>query len=97
MDQGMDLLRDGASLFLRGLMGEVEPKLDEMGRAIEGLGGQMGEALDQAQPMITGLMALIDDLGNYQAPEKLPNGDILIRRKPEPLVPPEANGPEIEL
>ena len=27
------------------------------------------------------LLALIDDLRNYHAPEKLENGDILIRRK----------------
>lgn len=37
---------------------------------------------------------MVGDIRNYEAPVKLPNGDILIRRRPEPL--PETET-EIEL
>ena len=42
------------------------------------------------------MMAVIDDIGNYDMPEFLPNGDIIIRRSPDapPFTPP-ATEPEI--
>jgi hypothetical protein len=46
--------------------------------------------------MAESLLALMDDIGNYQPPERLPNGDILIRRKPDRPLPPPAEG-EIDL
>ncbi len=55
----------------------------------------MGRALNEMRPMAEQLLKLIDDIGNYEAPVVLENGDILIRRKlppPRPL----QNG-EIEL
>lgn len=83
IDQGMSLLQQGAELFLRGLMTEVEPKMQEMQKGLDDLGAKMGSALDQAQPWITALSSMVDDFGYYDAPERLPNGDILIRRKPD--------------
>ncbi len=82
MDQGMSLLEEGAKLFLRGLMTEVEPRMQEMQKGLDDLGTKMGSALDQAQPWITALSSMVDDFGNYDPPERLPNGDILMRRKP---------------
>ncbi len=46
-------------------------------------------------PVMRELRGLVDDLGNYAAPELLPNGDILIRRKPESL--PPADEGEVDL
>ena len=74
----------GAKLLLKGLMSEMEPALDDMGRALS----QMEPALKDLQPKMLELLALIDDLSNYQAPERLENGDILIRRKPGAPAPP---------
>jgi hypothetical protein len=34
------------------------------------------------KPMADQLFRLIDDIGNYEAPVVLENGDILIKRKP---------------
>ncbi|GIT89863.1 hypothetical protein JANAI62_06530 [Jannaschia pagri] len=69
----------GLRLFLDGLMQEMEPAL----RDLEGLA-------EEAAPLLEGLQQdlseTLGDLNAYHAPEVLPNGDILIRRK-EPLTP----------
>ena len=86
------LMQRGAEMFLRGLMNEMGPSLREMELALK-----------DVQPEIRKLLALVDDLRNYQSPERLPNGDILIRRKPDapPLVAPDGPTPpkegEVEL
>ncbi|MEM7489252.1 MAG: hypothetical protein AAF390_09035 [Pseudomonadota bacterium] len=71
------LTERGLRLFMDGLMEELEPTLrdledlaEEAAPLLERFQSQMGEA--------------IGDLDAYEAPEILPNGDILIRRK-EPL------------
>lgn len=81
------LMQRGAEMFLRGLMNEMGPSLREM-----------ESALKDVQPEIRRLLALVDDLRNYQAPERLPNGDILIRRKPDapPLAAPDGSTPPKE-
>ncbi len=73
LEEGLDLFSEGARRLLQGLMDELEPTLDDLREALDGLDA-------------------------YEAPEVLPNGDIIIRRK-QPLnretVPPE--GEEIEI
>ena len=75
-DHGLSLLGEGARLLFRGLMAEMEPALDEM-----------AEQLQAMEPMLRSLAEMIGDIRNYEAPVKLPNGDILIRRRPEPPAP----------
>ena len=77
--EGLGLLERGARTLLRGLMGEVEPSMRDMAEALENWDFK-GFTLD--------------DLGRYHPPERLPNGDIIIRRK-SPLDTP-ADG-EIEI
>ncbi|RVT86985.1 hypothetical protein DXV76_02535 [Rhodobacteraceae bacterium CCMM004] len=83
MSDGADLLKRGAELFFRGLLDEVEPKMQEMAEALK-------------EWNLHGLT--IDDIDAYHPPEKLPNGDIIIRRK-VPLDPldPGPEGDEIEI
>lgn len=50
---------------------------------------------DELAPLIEDLGTMIDDLNAYHAPEMLPNGDIILRRK-VPLDP-DAPGGEVEL
>ena len=95
-DDGFSLMEEGMKLVLRGMMTEVEPTLDEMDQALRAL----EPSLKELGPKLLSLMALIDDVGNYDFPVMLPNGDILIRRN-VPLAPkgdpqPDPNG-EIEL
>ncbi len=92
-------MEEGAKLLLKGLMSEMEPTLDEMGKALSDL----EPSLKDLQPRLLELLALVDDLTNYQAPERLENGDILIRRKPDAPAPPplpttpEDTAPQVDL
>jgi hypothetical protein len=96
-DEGPSLMEQGARLFLRGLMSEMEPALTDMQGALE----EIGPKLAELKPQIDQLIAMVDDVRNYHMPEKLPNGDILIRRKtPQELEKEKAAPvapPEIEL
>ncbi len=94
--EGFSLMEEGAKLMLRGLMSQMEPTLDEMGEALKG----MEPTLRDLGPKFQQLIAMIDDFKNYDAPEMLPNGDIIIRRNtpllPKPEFMPGPNG-EIDL
>lgn len=46
------------------------------------LGSLMGEVLREVDPWLADLMDKLGDLTGWHAPEILPNGDILIRRRP---------------
>lgn len=83
--EGLSLMEQGATLLFRGLMHEMEPALKDL----QGLAGEMGPALLE-------LHRLIGDFTNYHAPEVLPNGDIIIRRKTPLKIEPLEEG-EIEL
>ncbi len=99
LDEGISLLEQGARSLLRGLAQEMGPGLDEMRRSLDQMKpalDDMGAALSSLRPMAEGLLALVDDIGNYLPPERMPNGDILIRRKPGLPLPPPAEG-EIDL
>jgi hypothetical protein len=82
-EDGLSLMERGAEMLLRDMMTEMEPALDEM-----------AGALAQAEPMLRDLMAMMENVANYEAPIILPNGDILIRRKMD-IVP--TPSPEVEL
>lgn len=69
-DQGFSLMQEGAKLLLRGMMANMEPTLKDM-----------SQALTDAEPQIRELIGMLGDFRLYHAPEKLENGDILIRRK----------------
>lgn len=54
----------------------------------EGLAQGLTGALRQMGPVLRDLAVQVDDFRNYEAPERLPNGDILIRRSPGAPPPP---------
>lgn len=85
-DDGLDLMERGFRQLFDGLMQDMEPALDDMAKALKEL-----------QPMARQLADLIGDVRFYDAPERLENGDILIRRKadaPPPPALPETAPPE---
>lgn len=80
-EEGPGLIERGLALLFDGVEQEMQPHLDDMAQAMQ----QLGPALDQ-------LLALVDDMTNYEMPVMLENGDILIRRKPAaPQVTPPAD------
>ena len=56
----------------------------------------MRDFADRMSPMVQQLREMVDDLSAYEAPELLPNGDIIIRRKPDAKVV-EDEAPSVEL
>jgi len=87
MAAGKSLVERGADMFLRGLLQEMAPDIDDMQKGL-------GEAAEQLGPKLRQILALIDDVRNYQAPERLPNGDIVIRRLPGAPKPPPLPAPD---
>lgn len=83
MDQGLDLMEEGAKLLLRGLLSEMDPAIDELRGFAQEMGPKMQLFAEEMGPAFAELMAQVDDFSNYSAPEMLPNGDIIIRRRPE--------------
>ena len=81
MQDGLSLLEEGAKLFFKGLEDEMEPALKEFADAVE--------------PAMRELMRLVDDMDAYHLPERLPNGDIIMRRKTPADLRPETD--EIEI
>jgi hypothetical protein len=91
IEEGLSLLQRGAEALLRGLRQEMEPALDRMAEELAGLAARL-------DPILRDLAALIDDVTAYEAPVILPNGDILIRRRPDaPAYAPPAGGGPIDL
>ena len=65
----------GMSFFGDAVTEKLEPLAD-----MKALIDQFGPAI---APTMEKLMALVDDMTNYEMPVMLDNGDILIRRKPD--------------
>lgn len=88
---GFDLFSEGTRMILEGLVDEMRPLLDEAQPFLE----------EEVAPFLARLWDLMDDFASYELPERLPNGDIIIRRIPDaPPVEPEpevGEGGDVEL
>jgi hypothetical protein len=92
------LMERGAQLFFEGLMQEMAPALDELSALVEDAGPALQDFLTQMGPKLRAVLEEVEDWSAYEAPEVLPNGDIIIRRKPEaPELSPEESMPQIDL
>lgn len=98
-DESYNLMEEGAKLFFRGLMEEMEPAL----RGLEGFAREIEPNLrsfvQEMGPALRDLMTEVEDWSAFHPPEILPNGDIIIRRKTpqEMLDAPVTGEDEIEL
>jgi hypothetical protein len=98
VDDGFSLMEEGARMLMRGLMAEMEPAIDELRDSFEEMGPAFAEFARSVGPAFAELLNQVDDFRNYEAPEFMPNGDIIIRRKPAaPLWEPDPETGEIEL
>jgi hypothetical protein len=90
VEQGFSLLEEGAKLLFRGLVDQMGPALEDMQEGLENFS-------EEARPALEALWGMIDDIRNYDAPERLPNGDIIIRRKPDAPLPPDLRDEKSEI
>lgn len=97
-EDGFSLMEEGARMLMRGLMTEMEPAITELRDSFEEMGPAFAEFARSIGPAFAELLNEVDDLRNYQAPEFMPNGDIIIRRKPDaPIWEPDPDTGEVEL
>lgn len=80
IEEGFSLMEEGARLLFRGIMDEMEPAIDDFA----GMAGELEPALEmlasEMGPALMELIQTLDSVRYYEAPEILPNGDIIIRR-----------------
>ncbi len=94
-DEGFSLMEEGAKLFFKGLMDEMEPAMRELEDLAQEMEPALREFADEMGPALRDLMAEVEDWSAYHAPEILPNGDIILRKKtPEEIA---EEGGEVEL
>lgn len=88
-DEAGSLMNRGAELFLRRLQEELGPRIDELRALADQAGPAMIDFLQEMGPALGVLIDDVKDWSRYEAPEMLENGDIIIRRKPDPDPVPE--------
>lgn len=82
-DRGLGLMERGAQLFLEGILKEMEPALNDLADLAEDFGPAMRQFAQEMGPKLRGILEEVEDWSVYLPPAMLPNGDIIIRRKPD--------------
>ncbi|MFS4580266.1 hypothetical protein [Phaeobacter sp. C3_T13_0] len=88
-NEGGSLMQRGAELFWEGLREEIAPALDDLQSLADEFGPSFRGFMSEMGPALADIADKVEDWSVYERPEILPNGDIIIRRKPE--VAPEAS------
>lgn len=88
------LMERGLELFFEGLQDEISPAMDELRLLAEEFGPAMQGFLSEMGPALAEIATQVEDWSAYEMPEILPNGDIIIRKKPvqEDAKPPKPDG-----
>nr|WP_300068116.1 hypothetical protein [uncultured Ruegeria sp.] len=94
-ENGKSLMEQGAELFFEGLRKEMEPALGELLGLADEFGPAMQSFFEEMGPALAELAGEIQDWSVYETPMILPNGDIIIRKKPT-QDPPEDVEPDEE-
>ncbi len=89
---GQSLMEEGARLFFKGLQDEMAPALEDFRALIDEVGPGMQAFLEEMGPRLGAVLSKVEDWSQYHAPEILPNGDIILRKKaPEEMEVPETD------
>jgi len=78
---GYSLMEEGARLFFKGIIQEMEPALEDLRGLTEDIQPGLKDFMLEMGPALADLLGKIDDLSAYHMPEMLPNGDIIMRHK----------------
>jgi len=89
---GPTLMERGAELFWEGLRQEMAPALEDLQGMMEEIGPAMGAFLREMGPALAEIANEVEDWSAYELPEILPNGDIIIRKKPKNNAPEDKEG-----
>ncbi|MDK3018098.1 hypothetical protein [Pseudodonghicola flavimaris] len=84
-DTGPSKMEQGLQLFMDGLRQEMAPTVDSLRDWAERAGPSMRSFMEEMGPALAEMMDEVRDWTRYYPPEMLPNGDILIRRRPDPV------------
>jgi hypothetical protein len=82
-DEPPSLMQRGAEMFFQGLMDEMQPAMEDFAGMAAELGPQVQALAQEMGPALLAFFEKVDEIRYYQAPEFLPNGDIILRRKPD--------------
>ncbi|MEC8668427.1 MAG: hypothetical protein VXY45_11355 [Pseudomonadota bacterium] len=93
-DDSRSLMSRGIELFFRGLSDEMEPAMRDFGAFLDEAGPAMRSFLQEMGPALSELFADVKDFSVYHPPERLPNGDIIMRRKTPDELPDAPDGRE---
>lgn len=92
-ERGLSLMERGAQMLMEGLLQEMEPALDDLQALAQEFGPALQDFARQMGPALRDLLEEVEDWSAYHPPEKLENGDIIIRRKqPDEMPEPDADG-----
>lgn len=99
ISEGLSLMERGALMLFRGMMDEVEPALEDFTGMAEDLEPTMRLLATEMGPALVELFETVDSIRHYDPPVFLPNGDIIMRRKPDApdFAPPAEEPEEIDL
>lgn len=95
-DSGPSLMERGVELFWEGLRQEMAPALEDLQGMMEEIGPAMGAFLAEMGPALAEIAKEVEDWSVYEMPEILPNGDIIIRKKPKDNAPADKETAEEE-
>lgn len=93
---GPSLMERGAELLWEGLRKEMAPALEDLQGMMEEIGPSMGAFLAEMGPALADIAEQVEDWSAYELPEILPNGDIIIRKKPKDNAPAKEDKDEDE-
>lgn len=79
------LIEHGITLLFQGIITEIAPDLEDLGNDLRDRTRTLWPAMEE-------LAQLLDDIENYELPQRLENGDILIRRRADAPPPPPLDG-----
>ena len=83
-ENGRSKMEEGWQLFMDGLRQEMAPAVDGLRDFAEQAGPSMRSFFQEMGPALAEMMDEVQDWTRYYPPEMLPNGDIVIRRRPDP-------------
>ena len=79
--EGRSLMEEGALLFFRGLQEEMAPALEGLQSFMDEAGPSLQAFMTEMGPKLGEVFSQVKDWSQYHAPEMLPNGDIILRKK----------------